>query len=78
MLTKRFNIDLPHRFQVHNYKTPTFCDHCGSLLYGLFKQGLKCQGIIPCNTWTTHKCEKENNFSSIERCCIYKSHIELQ
>ena len=28
---------------VHSYKTPTFCNFCGEMLFGMFKQGLKCE-----------------------------------
>uniref|UniRef100_A0A7E4ZTQ8 Protein kinase C n=1 Tax=Panagrellus redivivus TaxID=6233 RepID=A0A7E4ZTQ8_PANRE len=44
----RFNINMPHRFSGHNFKRPTFCDHCGSMLYGIFNQGLQC-GVCKLN-----------------------------
>jgi len=33
----------PHSLVVHSYKTPTFCHYCGEMLFGMFKQGLKCE-----------------------------------
>ena len=32
-----------HTFIETNYYHPTFCNLCGGLLVGLFKQGLKCK-----------------------------------
>ncbi|XP_061828801.2 serine/threonine-protein kinase D2 isoform X1 [Nerophis lumbriciformis] len=34
----------PHALNVHSYRAPAFCDHCGEMLFGLVKQGLKCDG----------------------------------
>ncbi|XP_068157029.1 serine/threonine-protein kinase D3 [Drosophila tropicalis] len=34
----------PHSLNVHSYKAPTFCDFCGEMLFGLVRQGLKCDG----------------------------------
>ncbi|KAH1015452.1 protein kinase C [Dendroctonus ponderosae] len=50
-----FNVNIPHRFVVHNYKRFTFCDHCGSLLYGLFRQGLQCE---VCSLNVHKRCQK--------------------
>ncbi|XP_060801179.1 putative protein kinase C delta type homolog isoform X4 [Amyelois transitella] len=54
-LRERFKVDVPHRFRPHQFMSPTFCDHCGALLYGFFKQGLKCED---CDVNCHRKCEK--------------------
>ncbi|XP_041968852.1 protein kinase C isoform X2 [Aricia agestis] len=51
----RFSVNVPHRFVVHSYKRFTFCDHCGSLLYGLIKQGMHCE---TCGINVHKRCQK--------------------
>ncbi|XP_051500569.1 protein kinase C, eta, b [Myxocyprinus asiaticus] len=50
-----FSINIPHQFREHNYRVPTYCNHCGSLLYGLVRQGLQCKS---CKMNIHKRCEQ--------------------
>nr|XP_002131681.1 serine/threonine-protein kinase D1 [Ciona intestinalis] len=34
----------PHTLSVHSYRSPAFCDYCGEMLWGIVRQGLRCDG----------------------------------
>jgi len=53
----RFGMNIPHKFEGHTFKRLTFCDHCGSLLYGFYKQGLIC-AQEGCGITVHYKCRK--------------------
>ncbi|ESN93786.1 hypothetical protein HELRODRAFT_115447 [Helobdella robusta] len=43
-----------HVLYIHSYKSPHFCEFCGEMLWGLVKQGLKCEG--PCGLNFHKRC----------------------
>ncbi|EHB18589.1 Serine/threonine-protein kinase D1 [Heterocephalus glaber] len=56
----------PHALFVHSYRAPAFCDHCGEMLWGLVRQGLKCEG---CGQNYHKRCAFKipNNCSGVRR-----------
>lgn len=58
-----------HRFKIHTYTSLTYCDCCSGLLWGIVRQGLKCEmcdmnshekcasvaATVPCGTRHHHK-----------------------
>ncbi|XP_011500982.1 PREDICTED: serine/threonine-protein kinase D1 [Ceratosolen solmsi marchali] len=56
----------PHALSVHSFKAPTFCDFCGEMLFGLVRQGLKCEGCgmnfhKRCVIKTANNCSQDIN-----------------
>ncbi|GIY74573.1 myotubularin-related protein 5 [Caerostris extrusa] len=56
----------PHRFEKYNYTTPTYCDYCSHVLWGLVKTGMRC---IDCGYNCHEKCLEQVP----KNCTKYKS-----
>ena len=53
------------RFKAHTYYKFTFCDHCGMLLAGLRRQGMRCSDCkINCHM----RCQDSVSFQNISLC----------
>jgi protein kinase D len=70
----------PHNLSVHSYKSPAFCDYCGGMLMGLFRQGLKCDSCggnfhKRCAYKMPNKCShKSKEVNGVEK--EYKNFLE--
>lgn len=64
----------PHTLYVHSYKAPAFCDDCGEMLWGLVRQGLKCEGT----TTVVHTCSNVTSLRVVTRGsgCFLLRHIK--
>jgi len=67
--TKNNYNNYPCNFEVHSYRTFTFCDYCHDLLWGLVKQGVKCKACKRnyhkrCANMIPKACEKAIQSSS--------------
>lgn len=57
----------PHALNVHSYRAPAFCDHCGEMLFGLVRQGLKCDGEASEDTSAGHTFGLRNRNSHFDK-----------
>ena len=56
---------LPHTWVNHTYKpSSTFCDQCGTIMYGLQNQGFKCDGSY-------------NNQVNVAHMCLFKRTVRI-
>jgi uncharacterized protein YuzB (UPF0349 family) len=62
----------PHALAVHSYKAPTFCDFCGEMLFGLVRQGLKCEGEVPPKVLLISRLHELKGNYSVADMCLYE------
>jgi len=57
-------LEVPHSWKPKTYKRPTFCEHCGSLLWGIYNQGMQCRS---CSMDVHRRCLKRvSNFCGVD------------
>lgn len=60
----RLKLEVHHKWKDKTYKSPTFCEHCGSLLWGLFNQGIRCRS---CKMDVHRRCKgRVTNFCGVD------------
>ena len=74
---ERFKIDMPHRFKSHSYFVPTFCDLCGQVMHGIFRQGVKCEGGCVAVRVDTRMCVQYEILGYFVKLFCLDSQIEL-
>ena len=63
-------LEVPHSWKSKTYHKLTFCEHCGSLLWGLFNQGMQCRS---CKMDVHRRClNRVSNF-----CGVDPKHLQL-
>ncbi|KAG7235273.1 hypothetical protein INR49_002845, partial [Caranx melampygus] len=55
----------PHSLVVYSYRTPTFCHHCGEMLWGLVRQGLKCDGKRSSSSASSNLIQSESRTTNL-------------
>lgn len=57
-------LEVPHSWKGKTYHTLTFCEHCGSLLWGLYNQGMQCRS---CKMDVHRRClRRVSNFCGVD------------
>lgn len=65
---KKIHLHKGHHFVIYTYSHPTWCGHCGGLLWGIVKQGWKC---IDCG-FDIHKAKDHTGHQNCHRDLDYQ------
>lgn len=67
----------PHALNVHSYRAPAFCDHCGEMLFGLVRQGLKCDGESCLSDGTLESRIKMKELQAVDSILCFEHYSDI-